>query len=512
MFKNEQLYQPTNQPTNQPLPRKQKPKLLIKLFSLFLLLFLVSNCAEELEFQDETLQKGSLLKNDLSQKQRLIELAEGINLKISDYNNQYRKPQKFQRKYGKLDTDNFKIISFPKFGDDLLIVIPFKNKKEGYKNKSKKTKKLFIAFYKNSKKTYTVISNKNYKKKLRSSTEEGFITHLEILFDYVYNIQILNKTTVNKMVNCWWMTTLVDQTNCTAVQINSCTGEGRVVSIGEKGGCGDLDEIILYADPSDDSGGGADQCPDGYIRDGNGVCVPETDNTVDDSDTGECDEMDYDCDKKGGRNEDDQQTDKLNTNNLNTTQKQLLDQAVINLQNDCLGKVLYNSINTVVNIEVGQTTSFATYTGISNTIRFNTNNDIDAGSLGSELFHAYQQQIYGTLDDIETDSNIEGGSNMEFEEKAFNMLRDIENNGLIEIWGGTELLKEWLINLDVVHGGGNINLSEVELNEWFKALKSFRDYQISIGCKDHYCDPIDYSLKPEAIIKLINIINSSNCN
>ncbi len=42
----------------------------------------------------------------------------------------------------------------------------------------------------------------------------------------------------------------------------------------------------------------------------------------------------------------------------------------------------YNLIITVVNIEVGQTTSYATYTGISNTIRFNTNNEIDIGSLG----------------------------------------------------------------------------------------------------------------------------------
>ncbi len=100
---------------------------------------------------------------------------------------------------------------------------------------------------------------------------------------------------------------------------------------------------------------------------------------------------------------------------------------------------------------------------------------------------------------------------MEFEEKVFNILRDIED-GFLESWPGNESLEEWLMNLEIVHGDSNINLSEVELNEWFKALESFRDYQISIGCKDHYCDPIDYSLKPDAIIKLINIINSSNCN
>ncbi len=473
-------------------------------------MFLVSNCTEELiEVQDESLQKGSLLKNDLSKKQRLIELAKGINLKISDYNNQYRKPKKFQRKYGKLDTDNFKIISFPKFGDDLLIVIPFKkNKKE----------KLFMAYYKNSKKTYTVISKKNYKKRLRTQTEEGFLTYLEVLFDYVYNIQILNKTTVNKMVNCTWVTTLVDYTSCMVDQFNSCTGETRTVPKSEKGGCGDLDEIVLHVDPDNSGGGGEEDCPDGYEENDHGVCVPIGSNSDNDNDSnsdpdndtdGGCDEMDYDC-ETGGGSDDDQQTDKLNTDNLNTTQKQLLNQAIIDLKNDCLGNVLYNSLNSV-KVEVGQTSADATYSGITNTIKFNTNNDIDAGRLGSEMFHAYQQQVYESLDDIQTPPDHTGGSNIEFEEKAFNIQRDIEN-GFLESWPGNELLENWLINLEQVHGDSIINLSEVELIKWFKALNYFRNYQISIGCKDHYCDPIDKNLKPIAIITLINKLNSSNCN
>ncbi len=334
--------------------------------------------------------------------------------------------------------DNVKIISFPQFDNEWLIIIPFKKKN-----------KLFIAYYKNGNKTYKVLSKKNYKKKLRTQTEEGFLTNLINLFDYVYDKErsISSKTTVNKMVNCIWRTIFVDHTSCTVEQENSCTSEYRVVSIDEKGGCGDLDEIVLYADP-DDSGGGGEDCPDGYEESEHGVCAPIGSNSDDDNDPnsdsdddieGDCDGMDYDCDTEGDP-ADDQETEKLKIDQLNTTQKQLLDQAIIELQNNCLGNVLYNSINSV-NIEVGQTTSYATYTGISNTIRFNTNNDIDAGSLGSELFHAYQQQIYGTLDDIETDSNVDGGSNMEFEEKAFNIQRDIED-GILESWPGNESLED----------------------------------------------------------------------
>ncbi len=405
-------------------------------------MFLISNCTEEyLDIQDEVLQKGSSLKNELTQKQKIIELSEGIKPEILKYNRQYRKSQKFRKKYGKFDIDNVKIISFPQFDNEWLIIIPFK-KKKNYKKR-----RLFIAYYKNGNKTYKVLSKKNYKKKLRSNTEEGFLTHLMNLFDYVYDKErsTSSKTAVNKKVNCIWRTIFVDHTTCTVEQENSCTSEYRVVSIGEKGGCGDLDEIVLYADP-DDSGGGGEDCPDGYEENEHGVCVPvsndgssDNDSSDDpnDPDTGGCDEMDYDCDTGGG-SDGDQQTDKLNTDNLNTTQRQLLDQAIVDLRNDCLGEVLFNSINSV-NIEVGQTTSYATYTGISNTIRFNTNNDIDAGSLGSELFHAYQQQAYDTLDDIQDDHpNHVGGSNIEFEEKAFNILNDmLSNNEVVDELQGT---------------------------------------------------------------------------
>ncbi len=70
-------------------------------------MFLISNCTEEyLDIQDEVLQKGSSLKNELTQKQKIIELSEGIKPEILKYNRQYRKAQKFRKKYGKFDIGN----------------------------------------------------------------------------------------------------------------------------------------------------------------------------------------------------------------------------------------------------------------------------------------------------------------------------------------------------------------------------------------------------------------------
>jgi len=497
-------------------------------------LFLVSNCTEEyLDVQDESLQKSTLLKNDLSQKQKIIELAEGIKPKILKYNRKYGKAQKFKRKYGKFDIDKIKVISFPQFKNEWLIIIPFK-KKKNYKKK-----RLFIAYYKDGNKTYTVLRNKNYKKKLRTSTEEGFLTHLEVLFDYVYsdNFPTSKKTTVNKM-SCQWVPIFVDQLNCYQVLENTCTSEVKEASLDEKGGCGDimLDEIELYADPDNSGGGGEEDCPDGYEENDHGVCVPvsnggssDNDSSDDpnDPDTEGCAEMDYDCETEGESDDEEQQTDKLNTDSLNTTQKQLLDQAIIDLKNDCLGNVLYNSVNSV-KVEVGNTTAVATYYPVTNTIKFNANNEIDGSRLGPELFHAYQQQLYGNLDEIYTGEKPDGGSNIEFEEKAFNMLNDmLSNNEVVdelqgtgthiiveglqgETYDGTGSLGFWLSDILVNHPNGNITLNQSELNKWFSALDSFQKNQPQ-NCGDNYCAPIDKQLKPNAIISLLNKYFNSDC-
>jgi len=79
-----------------------------------------------------------------------------------------------------------------------------------------------------------------------------------------------------------------------------------------------------------------------------------------------------------------------------------------------------------VNVAIGDLTSgvAAQYNATSNTIEFPIDNVGNA--LGEELFHAYQQQLYGTLGDISLPSTGHvGGSNIKFEEKAYSLLRDL---------------------------------------------------------------------------------------
>ena len=188
----------------------------------------------------------------------------------------------------------------------MLIIIPLKKKKKKFKKKKKK--KVFIAYYKNGKKTYTVLSKKNYKKKLRSNTEEGFLTHLEVLFDYIYGKIDVNKKSILYKASCRDVVIIEDYENCFAIVQNTCSHIVRTINrLGKNEVCGgEFDEIILDA-PLD-----PDECPDGYEEGIHGGCVPisndgnsDNDSSTgsddpNDPDTGGCDEMDYDCDEGDG--------------------------------------------------------------------------------------------------------------------------------------------------------------------------------------------------------------------
>jgi hypothetical protein len=228
--------------------------------------------------------------------------------------------------------------------------------------------------------------------------------------------------------------------------------------------------------------------------------------TIDD-----CDYWDYECNggTGGGTVENYQEIEKFDISKLDATQKALLNKAINNLKNECWSYILLEEIN-VVKVEVNSNIDFqAIYQPKPNTIYFRSNSSIDQGSLASELFHAYQQQVYGTLDNIQDDPSNVGGSNIEFEEKAYNIQRDIVNGGLLEEWGGTGPLIKWLTDLEQNHHESNIILSQGELVKWFTALEFFKEYHTP--CEDMYCKPINYNLKPTAIIKLMSKLRSSNC-
>lgn len=117
--------------------------------------------------------------------------------------------------------------------------------------------------------------------------------------------------------------------------------------------------------------------------------------------------------------------------------------------------------------------------------------------------HAYQQQLYGTLDDISSSSDHKGGSNIEFEEKAFNIQKDILNGEGMLTFPGEEKLTAWLIDIEIKYSNKTLNLSSSDLSGWYNALESFQQFHKG-NKKDMYGAPIDYNLRPNAIVNLIN--------
>lgn len=213
----------------------------------------------------------------------------------------------------------------------------------------------------------------------------------------------------------------------------------------------------------------------------------------------------------------------FNTENLTPEQKILFDNAKNDLSENCLGAALLGSV-TQANITMGAT-SVGEYNPVTNTISFRSNNDINSTTLGAELMHAYQQQLYGTLSGIYNGTNNLGGSNIEFEEKAFNIKRDLfdedtmitGDNGIstglaigvnLEQWA----LRDWLVELEFNHPTGSIVLNQSELDAWFNALEEFQQYHEINNPSTHYGDPINYNQNPDAILNLINKTLESNCN
>jgi len=86
----------------------------------------------------------------------------------------------------------------------------------------------------------------------------------------------------------------------------------------------------------------------------------------------------------------------------------------------------------------------------------------------------------------------------------------MQSRGSGVIWPGTEKLLHWMQDIGKNHPDmTNIILSQNEINEWFIALEFFKEFHTP--CNDMYCKPINYNLKPTAIIKLINRGKSNNC-
>ncbi|GAA4967658.1 hypothetical protein [Algibacter aquimarinus] len=199
---------------------------------------------------------------------------------------------------------------------------------------------------------------------------------------------------------------------------------------------------------------------------------------------------------------------------------------------NCIGNALLTSV-TSVNITTGTLVpgAQAQYRPTTNTIIFRP--DGIGNSLGEELFHAYQQQLYGTLIGIgNPNTGHLGGSNIEFEEKAYTQLsiwvenfRKMDNHddsasgGLFvadaaPIFEELTLLNDWIVDFILNNPSGNISLTQNELSSWFTALEAFRAHHFAVngcGITDVYGCPIDPTFKPDALINLYEK-SIENCN
>ena len=465
-------------------------------------IFTVSCSEESLDLDPNQESSTVLAKSGTAERDKLLELAQGLAPAIKQYNIYYKQENKFFEKYGSFDKENVFGVKLPQYSEDVMLIIPFASK-------NLKKNKILIAYYKNGERQYKIFTKKKHKEKKREKIEEGILTHLDFIFEMLENETEGNqsKTVLNKYCDYLWSSS--DPSNCTDTYTN-CQGQQIIIYNSDKmGGCGsdygmeinaDEMEIHMPLDPP------PVQYPSYSPPEDN-----DPDTTIDD----ECDYWDYDCNGgTGGGTPDVQQgTISFNTSTLNPTQINLLSQALSNLKNGCVGDNLVSSLSGSVNVAVDGVRSNgfpAVYNATYNTIYFLSNESIGSDNLSSELFHVYQQQSYGILDDIMRDPLHVGGSNIELEEKAFNYYRD-SMDGAILTWPGTETMVRWMQDLEINHpDSSNVILSQNEIDEWFGALEIFKEYHTPCP-KDMYCKPINYNLKPTAITTLINKLRSNNC-
>jgi hypothetical protein len=193
-----------------------------------------------------------------------------------------------------------------------------------------------------------------------------------------------------------------------------------------------------------------------------------------------------------------------------------LNNAVINLKTNCVGTELYNLLedNYGLSFSVNYAqNSNGQFDPCTYNINFSSLDNINSGTLGAEMFHAYQQQLYnGELYKVSQDPNHTGGSNLEFEERAYGVLLTYYQTGQWIVWSNSPQLTYWLSSVYNNHGALPINLSPDEISSYFDALEEFRanfdKVNAENGISNLYNAPIDKSLLPNA---LFNILNSNPC-
>ena len=199
-------------------------------------------------------------------------------------------------------------------------------------------------------------------------------------------------------------------------------------------------------------------------------------------------------------------------------------QAKNDMMQNCLRAALLENLsdNYGLSVNSGVTSGLGTFNPCDYSISFFSNSTIDTYTLTGELFHAYQEQfLNGKLRQIQQDvaNDHIGGSNIEFEEKAINMLAQaIYGHGFGGLAGADKLVL-WCVDFVYNHSDFISNtfyfnsiftFTDEEIDGWFEALREFQAY-FEVHPSEGgflYGKPIDTNMLPDT---LLNLLRSSNC-
>ncbi|MCF0075760.1 hypothetical protein LZD49_35145 [Dyadobacter sp. CY261] len=192
--------------------------------------------------------------------------------------------------------------------------------------------------------------------------------------------------------------------------------------------------------------------------------------------------------------------------NLGTENSAKLEAVITQLRSNCLGKTIFDKMvawNRYLNFMINPAISTpGIYSPSTRTITFKSAADIDINVFREELFHAYQDVIYGGTSQYSNN----GFSNIEFEAK---LLRDmvgvmIGGAGVASTTVPPANNLDYLLWLNDITSGGT-----TYPNSWSDLSSNYFNYlELFKQANPAYNKPTINTLNPDA---LLNAINSSGC-
>ena len=211
----------------------------------------------------------------------------------------------------------------------------------------------------------------------------------------------------------------------------------------------------------------------------------------------------------------------FDTTMLTPEEKNLFDSTIIDLESNCFFKSMLELLQSdTITIDVNNgIQGQAAYHASTNTVFFQTVDEIIGYNAASELFHAFQDTYYGSyMEDLESELTLNGiygsgFSNIEFEEKFAHRVAGLVHNHSYTPIESMEGVDVWIYNL--MADNNNIfpsTFSQAQSNVYISYLQTFQQWNANAG-DDYlpYAAPIDYEGIPQYPAALIEILNNSDC-